>query len=109
MLVFVGCSQGRLSRIAKEGDVYLDLNQLLYPIDDPNMFGSLGSFSDDGFVAGAHPAILEGLAVRLVVVQVAYDDARGADEEFARLVIAGDFVAFDRDDARFEGWEKRAR
>lgn len=89
-------------------EAYLDLNQLFYAIDYPDMFSSLGSDTDDGLVAGTHPAVLEGFAVGLVVVQVAEHDARGAHEEFARLIVAGDLVAFDRDDARFEGWEERA-
>lgn len=87
---------------------YLDLNQLLDAIDDPDMFGAVGPLADDGLVAGAQPVVLEGVAVGLVVVQVAEHDAGRADEQFARLVVAGDVVAFDGDEARFDGGEERA-
>ncbi len=103
-----GGGEGREREREREG-VYLDLNQLLDAIDDPDMFGAVGPLADDGLVAGAQPAVLEDVAVGLVVVQVAEHDAGGADEQFAGLVVAGDVVAFDGHEARFDGGEERAR
>lgn len=57
-------------------ELYLNFNQLLDSINDPDMFSSLRTFPDNGFIASAHPTVLEGLPVGLVVVEVAQYYAR---------------------------------
>lgn len=87
----------------------LDFDELLDAVDDEDMLVARDRVrADDGLVARAHPAVLEGLAVGGVVAQVAEHDGRRAHEQLARLVVARDVVAFDRDEARGHGREQRA-
>ena len=72
------------------------------------MLVALRTLSDNRFVSRTHPAILKGLRVRLRVIEITQDDRWGSDEELARLIIAGDLVAFDCDEPCLNGWEERA-
>lgn len=51
---------------------YLDLDQLLYAVDNEDVLGlGLRALADDGFVTSVHPSVTEGLLGGLVVVQIA--------------------------------------
>ena len=69
------------------------------------MLESLRRLANERFISRAHPAILEGLGVCLVILEVAQDYARRPDQQFARLVVACDVCAFDRDDTGLNGWK----
>lgn len=56
--------------------MYLDLNQLLDSVYNEEVVVPIGSFSDNSFVSSPHPAILERLLVRLVVVEIPEDNTR---------------------------------
>lgn len=59
---------------------YLDLDQLFYAIDNPDVLIAARRLLHDGLVSCAHPAVLERLSVGLLVVEVAQDYAWRADQ-----------------------------
>lgn len=58
----------------------LDLDQLFYAIDNPDVLIAAWGLLDNRFIACAHPPILECLSVGLLVVEVAQDHTRGAHQ-----------------------------
>lgn len=55
---------------------YLDLDQLLDSVYNEEMVVPIGTFPDNSFISSPHPAILEGLFVRLIVVQISKNNTR---------------------------------
>ena len=87
----------------------LDLDELLDAVDDEDVLVARGRVAaDEGLVARAHPAVLEGLAGGVGVVEVAERDRGRLDEQLAGLVVAGDVGAVDAHQARFDAGEERA-
>jgi hypothetical protein len=85
---------------------YLDLDQLLDAVNDENVFVARRRLSNDSLVTSPHVSILEGLFIGLLVVQVAENHRRRLDKQFARLVVASNLVALNRDQLALDARQK---
>lgn len=84
---------------------YLDLDELLDSVNDEHMFVPTRRLSDDSFVTSVHVAILEGLFVGFVIVQITQNDRRRFDKQFTRLVVSGHFVSLGSDNLALNAWK----
>ncbi len=82
--------------------MYLDLDELLQPVDDGDVLVAARLLGHDDLVAGAQPAAVlvpdEGLVGGLFVVEVAQHDRGRLHEQLARLAVLGDLLAVGVDD-----------
>lgn len=70
---------------------YLNLDQLLYAINNKYVFMSRRCFSDDCFITSSHVPILESLRICLVIVQISQDNGWRFDEQLAWFIISCHF------------------
>lgn len=89
--------------------IHLDFDQFFNSIHDENMLSVLGSTTNHRLVTRAHPPILEGLLVCLVVVEISQHHTGGSDHKLAGCVVAGDFLALGGHDARLESRDQASR
>ena len=88
---------------------YLDLDQLLDPVDDEHVLVAFGRLPEHGFVSSAHPAILKGFFGGLLVVQVSENNRRRSNDEFAWLIVACDLDSFRCQQLSFEAGKQASR
>lgn len=73
------------------------------------MFNALGAQTDDGFISGAHPSILEGFFGGLLVVQIAQNNTWAANNQLTGCIIGSDLFAVWGNDARLNTRNKCSR
>ena len=83
---------------------YLDLDQLLYTIYNPDMLVAFRGFPNHSLVTSTHPSSLtiriiqERFKIGLVVVEITKDDGWRLNHQLTRLIVACDFHAVDGHD-----------
>ena len=78
---------------------HLDFNQFLDSVNDPKMCRSFRTFAEHCFVARPHPPILECRFIGFVIIEITQDDRRGLHKKLPWLIIVGDILSIERDNA----------